>query len=172
MLVDHKPLLGIFNDRDLGSITNPRLQNLKESTLGWNFTIKYNPGKWHKGPDAVSRNPSVSNMLIDNAAPVLQCISTSECSDVDNFNLDAREEQIQSISILNLYSVSSGTISLDEIRNEGHSDPAYTALIVLIEEGFPSTRPNTDPALREFWEVRERLTTQDGIVYLDKRLTP
>ena len=28
--VDHKPLLGIFNDRDLSSITNPQLQNLRE----------------------------------------------------------------------------------------------------------------------------------------------
>ena len=31
--VDHKPLLGIFNDKHLEDIDNPRLMNLKEKTL-------------------------------------------------------------------------------------------------------------------------------------------
>ena len=31
--VDHKPLLGILNDRYLDDIDNPRLQDLKEHTL-------------------------------------------------------------------------------------------------------------------------------------------
>ena len=51
---DHKPLLGIFNDRDLGSILNPRVQNLKEGTLPWHFSIIHCPGKWTQGPDALS----------------------------------------------------------------------------------------------------------------------
>jgi hypothetical protein len=32
---DHKPLLGIFNDRALDTIENPRIQKFKERTLGW-----------------------------------------------------------------------------------------------------------------------------------------
>ena len=56
--VDHKPLLGIFNNRELDSIKNPRLQNFKESCVPWTFEITYNPGKWHQGPDVMSRNPS------------------------------------------------------------------------------------------------------------------
>ena len=56
--VDHKPLLGIFNNRELNSIKNPRQQNFKESCVPWTFEIMYNPGKWHRGPDAMSRNPS------------------------------------------------------------------------------------------------------------------
>ena len=55
---DHKPLLGIFKDRDLHSIKNPRIQDFKEATLAWRFNVAHNPGKWHKGPDAVSRQPS------------------------------------------------------------------------------------------------------------------
>ena len=58
VVVDHKPLLGILNDRALDSITTPRLQNLKESTLGWRYDIKHCPGKWQRGPDALSRYPS------------------------------------------------------------------------------------------------------------------
>ena len=52
--VDHQPLLGILNDRDLSSIKNPRLLSLKEDTFAWQFKITYNPGRWHRGPDAVS----------------------------------------------------------------------------------------------------------------------
>ena len=52
--VDHKPLLGIFNSRDLSSISNPRIQNMKEDTLAWRFKIVHVPGKWTRGPDALS----------------------------------------------------------------------------------------------------------------------
>ena len=33
--VNHKPLLGVLNDKSLESIDNPRLMKLKEKTLGW-----------------------------------------------------------------------------------------------------------------------------------------
>ena len=55
---DHKPLERILQDRDLSSITNPRLLNIKQRTLQFRFKVLYNPGKWHRGPDALSRNPT------------------------------------------------------------------------------------------------------------------
>jgi hypothetical protein len=42
---DHKPLLGVFNDRSMESIDNPRLIHLKEKTLGWSFKIIHILGK-------------------------------------------------------------------------------------------------------------------------------
>ena len=42
---DYQPLLGIFNDRDLGAITNPHIQDLKGKTLRFQFTIQHCPGK-------------------------------------------------------------------------------------------------------------------------------
>ena len=42
---DHKPLLGVLNDRSMESIDNPRLIHLKEKTLGWRFKIIHIPGK-------------------------------------------------------------------------------------------------------------------------------
>ena len=53
-ITDHKPLLGIYKDRELNTIPNPRLQSLTEKTLAYHFTIHHCPGKWHRGPDAVS----------------------------------------------------------------------------------------------------------------------
>ena len=98
--VDHKPLLGIFNDRDLSNVKNPRIQSFKEATLSWRFDIAHNPGKWHKGADAVSRHP----------APILAaCIAEyenqAEIVDTDyaTDSFDTAEERILSIGIANLY---------------------------------------------------------------------
>ena len=55
--VDHKPLLKIFGDRQLGEIENTRLLNFKEKTLRWSFRVVYVPGKEHSVPDALSRYP-------------------------------------------------------------------------------------------------------------------
>ena len=49
ILVDHKPLLGTFNDQDLNSIQKPGLQSMKENTLG----------KEHRGPDACLNTKAV-----------------------------------------------------------------------------------------------------------------
>ena len=57
VVTDHQPLTGIFGDRDLGKINNPRLFRLKEKCLRYHFSIQHCPGKWHRGADAISRNP-------------------------------------------------------------------------------------------------------------------
>ena len=52
---DHKPLVKVFGDRDLGDIVNPRLARLKEATLRWEFKVVHVPGVKNAGPDALSR---------------------------------------------------------------------------------------------------------------------
>ena len=60
IVTDHEPLKGIFGDRDLSKISNPRLFRLKERTLRYRFTIQHRQGKWHRGSDAMSRNPATA----------------------------------------------------------------------------------------------------------------
>merc|ERR1712237_165407 len=55
---DHKPLLGILNDRSLSEISNRRLLNLKEKTLAYQFRIIHASGKRNAGADAASRYPA------------------------------------------------------------------------------------------------------------------
>ena len=57
MVTDHLPLLNILNDRSLADIGNRRLQNLKEKTLSYQFSIAHVPGRQQLGADAVSRYP-------------------------------------------------------------------------------------------------------------------
>ena len=54
---DHKPLLGLLNDRSLADIANRRLLNLKK-TLGYKFDIIHVPGRQQLGADAASRYPA------------------------------------------------------------------------------------------------------------------
>ena len=77
VITDHKPLLGILNGRDLGSIKNARIRRLKEQTLDFDFKIKYCPGKMHIGADALSRYP-VQHPESGTEAEILSSISEGE----------------------------------------------------------------------------------------------
>ena len=57
LCLDHKPLLSLFGDQDLASITNPRLFNFKTKSLTYRFQVTYIEGKKHVTPDALSRSP-------------------------------------------------------------------------------------------------------------------
>ena len=56
--VDHLPLLKLLGDKNLEDIDNPRLENLKEKTLRYNFSLVHVPGRDHSTPDATSRHPT------------------------------------------------------------------------------------------------------------------
>ena len=62
---DHKPLLGIFNDRALDTIKNPRLVRLKHRWLWWRFNLIYVPVCRQVAADMTSRRtlPSSLHML-------------------------------------------------------------------------------------------------------------
>ena len=57
VLVDHKPLIGLLENRELGDISNPRLEGLTEKTMRWKFVIRHIEGATNFGPDALSRYP-------------------------------------------------------------------------------------------------------------------
>jgi hypothetical protein len=69
LAMDHKPLIKIFGNASLESITNPRLFNFKQKTLKYRFQPVHVPGKQHVVPDALSRRSdspdpsSASNVL-------------------------------------------------------------------------------------------------------------
>ena len=60
LVVDHRPLLGVLNDRSLDSIENPRLLKLKEKTLLFDFKIVHVSGSSDaiRVADAISQHPT------------------------------------------------------------------------------------------------------------------
>ena len=59
--VDHKPLVPIFNDRELDKIGNLRVQTFRERTLPYRFTTIAIPGGKNCGPNTLSRIPVILN---------------------------------------------------------------------------------------------------------------
>ena len=129
--VDHKPLLGIFNNRELSSIKNLWLLNLKESTFAWTFNMTYNPGKWHRGPDAISRNPT--HQKNDQLQEIFQII----CSDTDSIETENTDTQFQSATISHLEDLSHSVLTYNQIRSATTEDQSYTKLKTIITQGFP-----------------------------------
>ena len=162
VVTDHKPLLGLFKDRDLNSVTNTRLQKFKERTFRYSFKTQYCPGKWHRGADAVSRNP----------VPVLAIIAETP-----------HEEELQAIheleslihascdsicSIVSEPCSNDNSITFADVRNAAISDCEYGQLI---SAGFNDPHDKTKPALRQYCNVKDRLSIYDGMVFSILALT-
>ena len=156
--VDHKPLLGIFNDRDLESIKNPRLRKLKEDTLAWRFSMIHCPGKWTRGPDALSRQ-KVS-------------VSLSAIYGIPDSPTTAGNSANIALSIASVHAFNElRSVTIEDVKKAAFNDKQYQELLELIRRGFPSKRNQTNPShLRNFWDVRHRLTELGGIAYMDNRI--
>jgi hypothetical protein len=58
---------------------------------------------------------------------------------------------------------------LEEIRSAAR-DVGYAALVDAMSAGFPALRDQTDPAVRQYWVIREELSTDDGLVFYGSRV--
>ena len=165
VVTDHAPLLGIFGDRDLSKITNPRLFKLKEKTMLFRFSIQHCPGKWHRGSDALSRNvPSAARALFEVCAVQPSTLDNEIASEVESCMQSAAAEAVSD------YGDDVGVISLDMIKSSGREDEAYLLLADQIVKGFPTSKHSTHPLIREYWEVRQRLSMTNGLVMMDRRI--
>ena len=166
---DHKPLLGIFNDRELNTISNPRTSKLKENTLHYQFKIQHCPGKWQRGPDACSRNPSpfTANSSNQPTPSDVHSISTIEehVFSITKNAVSMINHQLDASSLKN-----SQSITLAQIRIAAEVDQSYLDLVNIINTGFPDKKSKIDPHLREFREVRDRLSSSNGIALLNNRI--
>ena len=153
---DHKPLLGILNERPFEKMKNPRHIRLKERTLPFHFIVKFNRGKWHRGPDALSRNPHCA--FFD----IVQPFWTS------HGNADLPEEVEGILALAELSENSS--VSYRDIQHSTSCDPVLNCLITTINNGFPNTEHLTDPRIRNFFNGREHLWVQNGLVMFKNRI--
>lgn len=165
VVTDHAPLLGILGDRDLSKIVNPRLFKIKQKTLLYRYNIQHCPGRWHRGSDAMSRNiPSAMKTIFE------VCILRPNMEEKEmTQDIEAFVKAVSMEAIVN-YGDDTGAISPDMVRVAGHGDETIIHLANCIEKGFPKSRSLLDPTIRSFWEVRDRLSTDNGLVLLDCRI--
>ena len=161
VVTEYEPLKGLFGDRDLSKIQNPWLFRLKEKTLRYRFSIQHCPRKWHRGSDAVYCHPVVMLQTLLDVFPAKpsqsDILESNNISDIIDDSNICRQNNI-------------AIISPDLIRAAGRGDPQFKKLISVIQQGFPKTRNLTALEIRGYWEVRHRLSTDNGLVLLDRRI--
>ena len=155
---DHKPLLGIFNDKPMETIKNPRILRLKEHTLHFDFSMKYNKGKWHRAADALSRNPCSSFVEMLCAFPV-------------EHKTDGLDDNYSNMAIFAIEELDS---NLEKVRDHTATDRDLILLKSAILNGFPGTQHATDPSIRSYFNVREHLWIDDNdiIMFKDRIVVP
>ena len=139
--VDHKPLVPIFNDRDLDKITNPRVLKIRERTLLYRFTVMHIPGIKNTGPNTMSRIP-----VPQSTAPG---ISVIEQALINNVNTNANM----------------GGIHIARIKKEAAADNEYIQLLKMISAGFPKDKHDVPPEVADYWQMRNELYTIDGVIF-------
>ena len=165
VVTDHEPLKRPFGDQNLSTIHKPHLFRLKEKSMRYRFTMQHYPGKWHRAPDAISRNPVTTvQSLLDTFHIEPSPIDTDES---DEICAATRLTALTCVSILDGHPA---ITSLDHIRIAGQKDAQYTLLGKTIDNGFPNSRQATLPSIPEYWEVRNRLSNDNGLIQRDWRI--
>ena len=144
--VDHKPLLPIFNDRDLDKIANPRILKIRERSLAYRFTVVSIPGKKNCCPDAVSRIPTPPP-------------SQSKSPQTTDHDIEP------AIVAATLSHTRTTDFHIKRIREQSTRNNQYTQLVKTILNGFPTDRNEVTPDLREFWTMRNDLYVVNGLIY-------
>ena len=155
IVTDHKSLLGIFNNRELSSICNPRISKLKEKTLAYNVKIQHNSGKWNRGADAFSRYPAHSEkqdeQLILHFHSEQTNVNTTDYSKQWECNFQVNE--ITCIDALHQNTCTNhnqGIVTLDKLKLACKNDIPHEKLITSVKSGFPESKMKTEPDLRPF----------------------
>ena len=179
--VDHKPLLKIFSDRCLNDIPNPRLRNLKEKTLRYQFEITHIAGSTNNVPDAMSRYPTENGepmlpleediaaiSLDEDSSPdptMTEFLSSIRCDEIADSSID---DEILSTAISALSSLE--VVTWARVKEATNSDTTMVLLLNTIEDGFPSNRDSVPDLLKDYFQFRESLWTIDGVVLYNERI--
>ena len=175
LAVDHKPQLKIFGKRSLDEISNTRLRNLKEKTLGYRFHVVHIPGAKHRAADAISRHPTgqpvkmdppddvapLQDEIISADLPTLAELRTSFLAGIRYGEVfeDTTELSVQNSAISALSSLCSvKAITWDGVSVATNSDEVMVKLIGIIELGMPEFRHLLPTELRPYHQYRDSAT--------------
>ena len=150
LAVDHNPLTRILNDRHLDTITNPRLQRLKEKTLPYTYKIVHVPGGSGamKVADALSRHP------VDTGEP------DYEYNDV--------EEAARAYAVTQSDNVES--VTWKRVNETAAVDEECVALVRLIVDGFPEEKGSLPQTLQSYWGMRDELYVVENVPFKGKKM--
>nr|XP_039263214.1 uncharacterized protein K02A2.6-like [Styela clava] len=149
VITDHKPLEMIFK-KPIHSAP-PRLQRMITKIQGYDFVVKYRPGKEMILADTLSRLPNTKksdDIELDSRIESIICESLNVEIDMLNFSFNKQAQ----------------------IREETLCDPVLKSLCQMIYEGWPDEIKEVPSALRDFWNFRDELAIENGIIFKGKQV--
>ncbi|MCW4345270.1 MAG: RNase H-like domain-containing protein, partial [Candidatus Thiodiazotropha endolucinida] len=177
---DHKPLLQILNDRSLTDISNRRLLNLKEKTLGYKFTVVHVPGRKNLGPDAASRHPAgdPEHLLLpgEESESETQVHTPVSCHDAlpslyqHADNTDTADDSSTVAAATCALNAVVSVVTWDMVREATSSDPVFASLMQFLETGFPDDCRELPADLRPYHRFAASLCVVDGVVLMGQRI--
>ena len=172
IVTDHKPLVKILGDKSLENIANPRLFNLKEKTVQYQFIIKHVDGKGNCSADACSRSPSTEIATLYHEQQLYDCLRDEPTEEEKRSSADMNN-QIEATIIGVMTSPDDGNISaisIQRIKTATSNDKCINNLIQYITSGFPTTKKRLRSHLHRFWNVRNELSVLDGLALYGHRV--
>lgn len=146
---DHKPLISIINKPIVNA--PPRLQRMLMRLQPYSFKLVYKPGKYLHIADALSRAVALSES------------SSSELEPRDH--LDARA-MVCEVAVNNELT----DTHFLAIQKCTCQDLELQSLIKIIKNGWPESRSDVDASIRCYWNIRDELTVDYGLVWKGARI--
>ncbi|MEL6803224.1 MAG: integrase, partial [Bacteroidota bacterium] len=91
-------------------------------------------------------------------------------SGLNRYDVDTEEAFLATAEVAIAEISDHASISLDDIRRESDADDELKLLSTTIQSGFPGTQHLTDCAIRQYFNVKDQLWLQDGLVMLKDRV--
>ena len=162
LVVDHKALVTILDKHRLDDVHNTRLQRLKQKTALFSFTTRWTKGKDHCIPDSLSRAP-VSDPLPEDQEAEEELEHHVHAITINSSRRTLEDDKDDTRNHIR-------DPTLDHIRAVDLSDDNYKTLIHSVENGFPTERNKADANVAPFWNIRNELSVDDGIVLYGPRI--
>nr|XP_054768172.1 uncharacterized protein K02A2.6-like [Lytechinus pictus] len=141
---DHKPLETIMK-KPLAD-TPPRLQRMLLKLQKYDCKLTYKRGKEMYIADALSRD----------------FIPKSEV-----------DEESQDIAVCMVDSLPMSAARRDELEKQTQADPELRKLMESVKEGWPEMKQDADKEIRQYWQYRDDITTEGGLLFkLQKVIIP
>ena len=168
LAVDHRPLLGVLNDKSLEAVENPRLQRMKEKTLRFKFSIVHVPGIMHKTSDATSRSPvSASEQEVLTLSTINRMMNDK--SDKMQSDIESDNQRNQWTNFIDVMSLNATVVSWNTVKHESEKDEKQVALARLIEDGIDD-KERWPKNLQEFYNYRGKLSSKSPVLYYNDRI--
>eukprot|EP00794_Sanderia_malayensis_P020930 gene20930-22984_t len=146
VVVDHKPLINMFNARELSTIENPRVRNFKEKMLMYSFDIIHVPGKSKvmKVSDIASRNPVKPD--------------------------DDESSKIAAVVFANTQGSGVKNVLWETVKNHAIFDQECSLLAEFIANGFPKLKDELPIDIRNYWSMKDDLYLIQSVPFKGKKM--